>query len=135
MLNAPYTPITHRFTAQHDWRMPEAGLVFKVGSYSYRLDAILPEQRHWGTPYRPAQAVLRNLARNTTFVMRLNVFWAKLDGSWGITYPTDQERALRSRMRHHRRLARQARSMARVQERVHRSLLALEAILRPVLAS
>ena len=132
MLNVPYLPtITNRYTARHDWRMAESGLIFRAGSHTFQVEAILPV-----IASRPAQALIRNMARNTTFTMRLDLFWGHLDHDRNVwfSFPSDEDRARHARDRHRRREARQAHSLNKLRERVHTCLSGLERIIGQAVA-
>jgi len=69
----------NRFTARHDWRKPEVGLVWSVGRSTFRLEAIQPSDPTHGR-YQ-ALAVIRDLSSRHTFTWSLNRLWAEFDSS------------------------------------------------------
>ncbi len=85
MLNPRIHGIAHlrslgKFTAEHDWRMPETGLVFGVGGFTYQVQAILPKDESQRR-YR-AQVVVAQLGTRRTFTEPLDKLWAGFDGHW-----------------------------------------------------
>ena len=78
MLNVPYVPtLTARYTALHEWRMPQVGDVFGVGAYTYQTEAILPVNGANDT-YQ-ARVLIRRLGSLVTFLEPLNRLWAIWD--------------------------------------------------------
>lgn len=68
----------NRFTARHDWRMVETGMVFQVaGGATFQTIAILPKDERHGR-YR-AQILIRRMGTNQTFAEPLDRFWDQLD--------------------------------------------------------
>ena len=80
MLHTPYVPrLTSWFTAPHDWREVETGLVFQVGNQSFRVEAIRPRCEKMNR--FQAWVYIRNLRTGRVFHETLASFWAGLDNS------------------------------------------------------
>lgn len=94
-----------RFTARHDWRKPEVGLVWSVGRSTFRLVAIQPNDPAHGR-YQ-SLAVIQDLGSRHTFTRSLNRLWAEFDSSpafrWAQGYiqkaiARNRKKALKRRM-------------------------------------
>ena len=114
MLKTPWIPtLTDRYTAHHDWRMPETGWTFRAGGSSYRVESILP--RCAGVGRHRAWVNLLDLRTGRIFHECLESFWAMMDRGEGpnsvIVGWIDHE--AKARRRHERRAARRQRRMGR----------------------
>lgn len=67
----------NRFTARHDWRPVESGMIFRVTNATYQTLAILPRDERHGR-YQ-ARVVIQQLGTGRTFTEPLAGFWSGLD--------------------------------------------------------
>lgn len=101
----------NRFTARHDWRPVETGMVFRVTNATYQTVAVLPKDDRHGR-YR-AQVVIQQLGTGRTFMESLEGFWDGLDrGVFGSRYSNlfvrwEPQWVKKSIERHARKVARE----------------------------